>query len=372
MKQPTIVQVVTSGDLAGGQLVSLRVARALVEKGCMVRFVSPSAGAFTRECETVGAVDIIPENSLRDFPRLPALARYLRDVGADLVHTHTPVAASILWRWASKRAGIPFVGHIHIANFYGPPGFKSYSARALDRLSAGWAASHVAVSKDTADDVIAHGYPAEKVKVIYNPIPWEKEAIQLRASHSPLVVGVVGRILHQKGQLDLLEHFARMKKEVPDAELWIIGQATAEDQGYARRVEERADDPDLRGAVKMLGQRTDVRDLMKKMTMLVLPSREEAFPLSLLEAMSIGVPVIATGAGGVAELVENDVTGLLVDSPESDKLGDSMIALARDSALRERLAQAAYASVWNRFNEANTLEPLVGLIMNAARNANRN
>lgn len=365
------MQVVTSGDVGGGQLVSMRVSRALVERGSDVRFSSPTLGDFTRVAESFARVDVIKENSLRDMPRVRRISAYLKSINASLVHTHTPIAASLLWRVGSRLAGVPVVHHVHTANFYGT-GSRSAVARRFDRATAAIPRSFIAVSRDTADGILRDGYPKNRVRVIYNPVTWPKEERIRPACNSSPVIGCVGRISHVKGQLELVEAFARVHTRFPGAMLWLIGPVQADENEYVYRLTARARDLGVSDCLKVWGHRDDVRELMKQLTVLALPSHHEAFPLVLVEAMSIGVPVIATSVGGVGELIDHNRTGLLVSVGSVDELAASIESLAGDVNLSEGMSRRAYDDVWSRFDDSATLEPILSLIQKEAGGASRN
>lgn len=369
MEAPVIVEVITSGDAGGGQLVSLKVSRELARRGYQVRFATPTLGPFTTLAGVVGTVDVIAENSLRDLPRVRRISTYLKTVKASLVHTHTPIAASLLWRIGARMAGVPVVHHVHTGNFYGPPGIKSYIARKLDRMTARYPHKFIAVSKHTAQGIIADGYPPAKVRVSYNSISWGKQPrVSLPDSATP-VISCVGRVARIKGQLDLVDAFSVVHRRFPGAVLWIIGAMQNGEDEHWHVLENRIAELELTDPVKLLGHRDDVHSLIEQSTVLVLPSGDEAFPLVLLEAMSIGIPVIATPVGGVPELVIHDETGLLTPIGSPKDLAAAIERLLGHPELREQVASNAYRYVWENFNDDVTLHPVVSILEDAVISA---
>ena len=99
----------------------------------------------------------------------------------------------------------------------------------------------------------------------------------------------------------------------------------------------------LSGQVDLLGQRRDVRELLAGSDVFVLASRSEALPISILEAMAAGVPVVASAVGGVAELVVDGVTGFIVPPGDPDALSDALARLLADSRLRRQMGAAGRA-----------------------------
>ena len=114
-----IAQLVLSGDVAGGQLVALAVARAAKERGDQVVFLAPTRGPFTDLVESEGMalrlVDVSRTFRLADAWRLVRLLR-----GVDVLHTHTALAANVMSRVAGRVAGVPVVSHLHIENHFRP------------------------------------------------------------------------------------------------------------------------------------------------------------------------------------------------------------------------------------------------------------
>jgi glycosyltransferase involved in cell wall biosynthesis len=355
--------------MGGGQLVSLRVASSLRGRGFDVRFASPSRGDFTQQSDDVAPTDVVAGSSLRQAGAVLGIARYLRRTRAALVHTHTPAAATILWRIGARLASVPIVNHVHIFNYFGPPGVRSGVARKLDALTREIPRAFVAVSDDTRNGLVAEGYAADRIITIHNSIPWPRqERLRPQADADP-VIGCIGRISPAKGQRDLIEAFVAIHRDHPRAKLWIIGGADAANRRCLDELRLRADAPELEGAVTFMGNRDDVRDLLRRMTVLVLPSRHEAFPLVLLEAMSVGVPVIATSVGGVAELVRDADEGVLLEPGDVPGLVRAIAGLMTDVAARESLSRRAYDSVWSRFDDGHTLDRVVTLIAEEASRA---
>ena len=358
----TVVQLLTSGDAGGGQQVSLKIGAGLSARGHGIRFVTPRSGPFTRLCAEVGEVDIVPFNSLRDIPHVRAIATYLRTVNATVLHTHTPIASALLWRVGARLAGVPVVHHVHTANFYGPRGLKSWAARALDVATIGSVRSVIAVSDATRAQLLALGYPGEKVRTVYNAIPFEKRPRVESGSGPEITIGCVGRLSVMKGQMELLESFPEIRAQFPRSRLWFVGTADASEHAYESALSSRAAELGISASVTFWGHRDDIEQIIRGLTMLVLPSKHEAFPLVLLEAMSSGVPVIATDVGGVTELVNHMKTGIIVPVDDRKAMLRAVTELAGSPDLRDRLSEAAYDFVWARFGPESTTKTAVSIV----------
>ena len=153
---------------------------------------------------------------------------------------------------------------------------------------------------------------------------------------APCVV-CVGALEPTKGTDVLLAAWRALRPSLPDARLVLVG-----DGSLRPLVDEAVADPTLDGTVALTGRlpREAVAHELDAATLLVLPSRSEGLPLVLLEAMARARPVVATRVGGIPELVEDGVTGLLVPPADADALADALLALLRDRSCGERMGRA--------------------------------
>jgi sugar transferase (PEP-CTERM/EpsH1 system associated) len=172
----------------------------------------------------------------------------------------------------------------------------------------------------------------------------------LGLSGATLVVGTVGRLQPVKGIRFLLEAFARLAAEHADVLLLLVGdgperaplQSLAQQLGIAK-------------IVRFLGDRPDVSRWLHTMDVFVLPSIWEGMPNAALEAMAVGLPVVATAAGGTPEVVVDGVTGLLVPPRDPDALARAAARLLRDSDLRRTMGKAGRARVEQHFSIEETV-----------------
>lgn len=204
---------------------------------------------------------------------------------------------------------------------------------------------YVAVSYDLARRLRESlGLPARKIRVVHNGIrlaPFDRPTTPgLRvapagADEQPVVL-TLARLNEQKGHRYLLEAAA----QVPEARFVLAGDGPARAE-----LEARARSLGLAGRVDFLGHRTDVPELLAGCDLFVLPSLFEGHPLSILEAMAAGRPVVATAVGGTAEAVRHGETGLLVPPADPAALAAAIRTILADRPLADRLAVAGRARV---------------------------
>ena len=201
---------------------------------------------------------------------------------------------------------------------------------------------------------------ASKTKVLYNPVPESFAAGRAPVTVPPgtaavhVTLGMVGRITEAKGHGLLLKAMSRLRPELRDRIGLIVVGAPApgcsEDLRYAHRLEEYAVRYGLREKILWAGYQPDPGPYYALMDVLLLPSSSEALPLTILEALQRGIPVIASRAGGVPEIVRDGSNGLLVSPEDEDALVRSLERFIEDQSLRDRLVAGARAGLDGRFS----------------------
>ena len=198
------------------------------------------------------------------------------------------------------------------------------------------------------------GYAPAKVKRIYNGIDvvgWrastsarQQKRIELRLEPHELLIGSVGRLDAQKGHYVLLEALARLRRRTP-ARCVIIGEGVkrAALEAQIRRLS-------LEKAVLLPGESTDIASWLSSFDAFALPSLWEGLPNTLLEAMALGLPVVASAVDGIPEAVTDNETGLLVAPRQPEALARRLADLAANPDLRSRLGRQARAAVFERFS----------------------
>jgi glycosyltransferase involved in cell wall biosynthesis len=344
-----VAHLVIGGDLAGGQLVALRLAHGLRERGDDAVFVAPARGPFTARAETDGfGVAIADVGRLHRVRGAVGLARLLRNAQVDLLHTHTLAAANALGRAAARLARIPVVSHLHIENT-----FRTATRpvlRAADNLTARRCAALVAVSEDTRRAYERQGYP-RRIEVVYNGVDLDGSRpgglrAELGIPDAAPLIGEIGRLCDVKGQRELIEALAQL----PDARVVLVGADLERGGAYQDELEREAERRGVADRVVFAGRRDDARELLADVDVFALPSWTEGLPLVVLEAMAQGKPVVATPVGGTPEVVVDGETGLLVPPRDPPALAAALRRLLDDDTLRARMGEAGYRRVAERFS----------------------
>jgi glycosyltransferase involved in cell wall biosynthesis len=279
-----------------------------------------------------------------DALALLELVRLCRRLQPDIVHAHSSKAGA-LGRTAAALARVPVrVFTVHAWPFAADEGvsgrFYLRVERGLRRLTT----SFVCVARTTRHLGVAAGAcrPEEAV-VIHNAVDVSSFPVPERSADTPRIVSV-GRFAFPKDFPTLIGALASIQTPWRAA---FAGEGPLRPE-IAGELERRG----LAGRVELLGSRDDVPQLLGSADIFVLSSRSEGFPVSVLEAMAAGLPVVATDIGGVSEAVLHDETGLLVPANDPVALAGALDRLLRDAPLRRRLGAAGLERARRDFDVA--------------------
>ncbi len=266
---------------------------------------------------------------------LPRFFRWLRTaprvVHYSVSHTGTGLARDLLFVSALHGSGRRVLGHLHVVPEGSPR--RARALRSLDRFVDCW----VTLAPSSAEALARLGIDANWVP---NPIRIVPNGHQPGPSDGPLRLLFVGRYGRRKGCSELIAALAKARLAGTDATLRFVGREEYDGEELVLRRD--VDAHELHGEVEFAGLKDghELAECYAKAQVLCLPSRREGVPLVLLEAMSFGLPVIATPVGGIADYVSHEDNGLLVQPGDVDALADSIRTLAADPALRARLGES--------------------------------
>jgi glycosyltransferase involved in cell wall biosynthesis len=280
---------------------------------------------------------------------LPRFRRLLDEWGADLVHAHLPVAG-ILVRIANR---VPVVYTEHnLAWSYRP------LTRWLNRLTYRKNDAVTAVSQAVADTI--SGYPGPPVVVVPNgvavavdPQARSRARAELGLDDGDPLVVHVGNVRPGKGHHVLIDAAALLSERRMDVTVVSIG--VEKHPGDMGRLRARVSEAGLDGRLRFLGRRPDALDFIAAADVYVSPAEIEGLPVTILEAMALGRPVVATAVGGTPAVVRDGITGLTVEPGRPDLLADAVASLLENPGGAHRLAEAGSRLVAAEYG----LEPMV-------------
>ena len=329
---------------------------AFVAAGYEVIGVS-APGEYVPAIEARGVRHIALANATRsmslrsDAAALVELTKLFRELKPDIVHTHNP-KPGVYGRLAARAARVPMIVNT-VHGLYALPE-DAFAKRAvvysLERIAA--TASHAELVQNPEDIATLRGLriPADRIHLLGNGIDLHRFDLgqhdrvrrevrdELGIGDDTLVVGAVGRLVLEKGYVELLDAWKQVRAQHPDAQLLIAGPSDPE---KADAVPQAMIDASIADGVRFLGMRRDVERIYHALDLYVLASYREGFPRSAMEAAACGLPIIATDIRGCRQVVDNGVTGLLVPARTVDPLAAAINELVGNPEQRRDFAAAA-------------------------------
>jgi glycosyltransferase involved in cell wall biosynthesis len=295
-----------------------------------------------------------------------ALVRLFRAERPDLVHAHMPISG-FLARLAARCAGVPRIAYTCHGFWFNNPGPwpRRAAGFVMEWLAARVTHVYLTVSQEEAADARRLHISARAVAVgngrdpaVFRPDPAARAQVRaaLGVPQDRVVVIAVSRLVRHKGYPEL----AAAMREVPQAELWVVGERLLSDRGEDMVAVLR--EAGLGARLRLLGYRADVAALLAAADIFALPSHFEGLPMSVIEAMLSGLPVVATAIRGPREQVVDGETGLLVPPGEVSPLAAALARLAGDARLRAAMGDAGRGRACVVYDEARVVSHTLDLL----------
>jgi len=298
-----------------------------------------------------------------DWKAYREICKLIRTFRPDIVHTHAAKAGTI-GRLAAAHCGVPYVFHTfhgHVFHSY----FNSLKTRsyiAIERYLARKSSCIVAVS-DRQKDELANEYriaPSDKIHVVYNGFHLEKFWTDTDAKrglfHSSynvkpdeLTIGIIGRLVPIKNHLLFLKAIEKVFAQLNlPLKVFIIGdgeeRSMLENYIQTNKLNDRSNQQ-----IIFTSWIKNVDVALAGLDLLVLTSRNEGTPVTLIEAQATGIPVVSTRVGGVEDIIQDTKTGFLVESDDVDAIAEKISLLLKDQGLRRSMGEEGRAFVRDRF-----------------------
>jgi L-malate glycosyltransferase len=341
-----IFEIVSGKGVNGAIKHALLVGKELSKRGHHVTFVCHEQSWLAEEA-VKASLEVIPSD-LHRWPgdELTRIAKLLSRYDVDVMHTHLSRAHffGVILRYL---AGVPSVATAQSRHF-----------------QLHWMANDHVISVSEATrryHLRANFVRPQNITTIHNFVESDRIAAVSQSRQSALqhqvglppnstLLGIVGDVIPRKGLIYLVEAMALIVKQNANAHLLIIGREGDED--YSKLCRAKIAARGLESRIHWLGERADVNQLLGGMHIYALPSLEESLPLSVLEAMSAGLPVVATNVGGVAECVANEECGFVVNPKSPHELSQALLTLLRYPKLRQSLGHRGREITGQHFSPA--------------------
>ncbi|MCI0621963.1 MAG: glycosyltransferase family 4 protein [Acidobacteria bacterium] len=351
-----IARIITRMDLGGAQRAVLQLSSGLDPQRFEQIVITGEGGLLLPELAGLASIRhrIVPEmtrhvgfgavwNDLRAGRRV---CQILRSFQPHIVHTHTP-KAGIVGRWAARAAGVSGIVHTYHGFGFSPhhPQWQKALYVGMEKLTATITTQFVAVSD--RNRVLGQEYGLFRqgeCALIRSGIDFAwfrrrsvdktQKRMELGVKPSDKIVGVVASFTPAKGLHLFLEAALKVLREVPGVCFVMVGDGALRPQ-----LEKQARALGLNSAIKMLGWRRDVPELLQTFDVFLLTSLWEGLPRSLVEASLSGVPSVASNVDGIAEIVKEGKNGYLVPPGDTEAMARNVVRLLQDEPLRRRMGE---------------------------------
>ncbi len=337
----------TARTWRGGQnqvLLTVNGLRGIGQRAALV--AHPDGELRRRAAEGLELIPLAPLTEM-DLSAGWRLSRLLKRLRPDVIHAHDPhgVAVAALARSMANDSNGPAIVASRRVDFH-------LKTNSLSRWKYRQVDCFVAASDAIRSMLLKDGVPASQAVTVHEGI----DLVHVQAAppvnlheafflpHEAPVVGNVAALVAHKGQRYLIDAAHMVVQAVPDARFVLLGEGELRD-ALERQIREHH----LEKHVLLPGFRTDVLGCIKSFDLFVMSSITEGLGTSLLDAMACSRPIVATTAGGIPEVVDPDVTGLLVPPRDPRALADAIVAMLKDQPRRRRMGEAGLARVERKF-----------------------
>ena len=345
---------------AGGEQQVEYLARGLRARGLDVEVAASPNGELFRRLQAEFPIWALRMQNDLAVRKVFSLARYCRERRIDVVDAHTARGHSLGFALRLFASTPRLVVHRHIDLPPKPTNRFIYRSRRVDRF--------IAISSKVRDVLLSSGVPADRISLIRSTVdaaPFRnldrsrehaETASRLGVGADRALIGSIAQLAPYKGHAVLLEALSILRKQGQGFHCVIAGEGRLRAQLDSRIAELKLTD-----SVTMLGFRRDVPRLMAGLDIFVMPSITEGLGLAILEAFHAGTPVVASNTGGIPELVEHDVTGLLSPPGDATALADNLKRLLLDPDLRQRLATNGRRLACERYRLDDMIDATLGV-----------
>ncbi len=329
-----VLHVEAGRHLYGGAQQVLDLLAGLQGRGLENGLICPRGAALAQRAADFAQVFPLPMHGDLDLALIPRILGILRRFQPDLVHLHSRSGADVLGGIAGRLAGLPVIHSRRVDNPESPR-WVALKYRLYDRV--------IAISQGIGEILLAEGLPPEKLRVVRSAVdaaafarPCQRERIdsKLGLPVGSRLLGVVAQLIPRKGHRYLLQALPELFQAFPDLRVGFFGQGSLEND--LRQTIHRLG---LGARVQLYGFRPDLPEILPCLELLVHPALKEGLGVSLLQAASAGVPIVASRVGGIPEAVESEGNGLLVPPGDAQALGAAIARILADPALGRRLGQ---------------------------------
>ena len=340
-----VLQILPQLNVGGVETGTLDLAKYLVRGGHKAVVVS-AGGQLVDELKASGAIHyqlpVHKKSFLNMLKLISEVAKIIKNEKIDIVHARSRVPAWIAY-FACRRTNAVFITTCH-----------GYYRKHFFSYVMGWGKRVIVLSNVIARHMIDDfSVPYERIKLIPRSVDLEKfKYISPDTKRKDeFNIGIIGRITPLKGHLYFIKAMAKVSRSVSRIKIWIVGDSPVSKQAYKEQVQVLVKRLGLSHCTEFLGTQRDIPGILSNLDLLVLATTtHEAFGRVIVEAQASGVPVVATKVGGVVDIIDDGVTGLLVHPSDPVSMAEAALKIFKDKQLAVTLAENAYKKVKEKYN----------------------
>lgn len=353
------IHIDTARTWRGGQRQVLLTVLGLRERGYRTVLVAhPEGELAARASEGHDLIRLAPRAEV-DLHAGWKLSRIIKDLRPDIVHAHDPHAValgSLALSFLTSGKCPALIASRRVAFHLKGNAFSRWKYHQVDCF--------VAASHAIRDMLIGDGIDPDRIRTVYEGIDLHRVQVEPAANihgefwlptHAP-VVGAVAALTQEKGHKYLIDAAALVVREVPDARFVILGEGDLR-PALERQIKELH----LDKHVVLPGFRADILSFIKSFDVFVMSSLFEGLGTSLLDAMALSKPTVASDTGGIPEVVSHGETGLLVPPRDAHELAAAIVTLLKDPERRDRMGRAGLERVKRLFSADEMVEQTLGV-----------
>lgn len=330
-----ILQVCSLTTFGGGERHLVDLSHGLVDLGHEIYAASVRGSPLWAELSFLKSANTLELSRLNYVKNLIGLARFVRSHGIEIVHAH----AARDYHLAALAVRLAPRGRLVLTRH------ALFPLRGINRPLLKDARRVIAVSQAVAKSLRRNGViETSKITVVHNGIDSNRFAnsvIGTSSADSPVLVGTVGHLAPIKGQDVLVRAAALICAPRPGVRFVLIGEDKSPHLENRKFLESLVAELGLSGSVVLTGWRDDISSVLSSLTLYVSAARSEPFGLSIVEAMAVGLPVVAAASEGALEIIEDGISGKLVPVGDPESLAEAINDLLDDPTERSRLGRNA-------------------------------
>lgn len=333
MNKITLIQIISDGGVGGGPSHVFGLLKNIDKTKFDGYLICPegSLSDKTNELKTATVINL-EMNSKFSFSTTNKLKDQINRIKSDktIIHIHGPRAFMLARKSINSNLKTVYTEHVYTKDYYLKNKINDYLQKKILKLLYKKLNQIIAVSSPVKEYLISSGIEEKKVVVIPNGF----EPINKKYLPNDNLIGTIGSLNHLKGHQYLVDAMPSVLNKYKDIKLEIIGNGDEKNN-----LKDQVEKLQIEKSVKFLGAKSDIFKYLSRWRIFVLPSLSESFGIVLLEAMSVGVPSVATKVGGIVDFAIDGQNCLLVDKQNPKQIADAIVNLLEDKQLSNELGQ---------------------------------